>query len=72
MSAQGQKMNMQLDTSEVQEAVTEYLRKRGVVVEDARQVRLEIVDRSGARMNIVGCSAVVVAGNAKLRQEPYQ
>ena len=65
-------MNVQLDTSEVQEAVTEYLRRRGVRVDDSRQVRLEIVDASGGRMNIVGCSAVVVASDVKLPAEPYR
>jgi hypothetical protein len=66
-------MNMQLDTSEVQEAVTEYLRKRGVLVEDVQQVQLQIVERSGLRMNIVGCSAVVIAYNVKLPEGgPYR
>lgn len=57
---------MQLDTSEVQIAITEYLRKRGVIVEDTQQVRLEIVNHQGARIEIVGCAAVVVATNVKL------
>lgn len=66
-------MNMQLDASEVQAAVTEYLRRRGVVVGDTRQVQLEIVDPSGARMKILGCSAVVVVNNVKLPEGgPYR
>ena len=59
-------MNMQLDASEVQAAVTDYLRKRGVVIEDARQVQLVIINASGTRMDIVGCSPVVVAHNVTL------
>ena len=67
-----ERVNMQLDTSEVQIAVTEYLRKRGVVVDDPRQVRLDIIDPSGTRLNIVGCSPVVVAQNVQLPSEPYR
>lgn len=64
---------MQLDLHEVQTAVTEYLRKRGVIVEHERQVRLDIVNSSGARLDIVGCSAVVVASNVKLPEGgPYR
>lgn len=67
------KMNMQLDTSEVQEAVTDYLRKRGVVIEDPRQVQLDIVGRGGGSINIVGCSPVVVVVGAKLPEGgPYR
>lgn len=65
-------MNMQLDTSEVQVAITEYLRKRGVIVEDTQQVRLEIINHQGSRMEIVGCAAVVVANNVKLPEGPYR
>ena len=66
-------MNMQLDTSEVQAAVTDYLRKRGVVIEDARQVHLAIVDAAGTRIRIAGCSPVVVAHNVTLPEgAPYR
>ena len=66
-------MNRQLDLHEVQTAVTEYLRKRSVVVEHEHQVRLDIVDHTGARLNIAGCSAVVVASNVKLPEGgPYR
>lgn len=66
-------MNMQLDASEVQAAITEYLRKRGVIVGDDCQVRLDIVGRAGERINIVGCAAVVVATNVKLPEgSPYR
>ena len=66
-------MNMQLDTSEVQAAITDYLRKRGVVVEDVRQVHLAIVNASGTRMDIVGCSPVVFALNVTVPEGgPYR
>ena len=65
-------MNVQLDTREVQEAVTEYLRAHNVVVEDPRQVDLEIVDATGARINIANCTPVVVARGVKLPSEPYR
>jgi hypothetical protein len=65
-------MTMQLDTSEVQIAVTTYLRSRGVIIEDPCQVRLEIVDRLGTRLNFAGCTAVVVVSNVKLTEEPYR
>lgn len=64
-------MNMQLDTSEVRVAVTEYLRKRGVVVEDPQQVLIGIIKTaSGERIDIVGCSPSVVATNVKLPEGP--
>ena len=66
-------MNMQLDPSEVQAAVTAYLRTRGVVVEDERQVSLVIVNPTGGRIDIVGCSPVVVVTNVKLPEGgPYR
>jgi acyl-CoA thioesterase FadM len=80
-------MNMQLDTIEVQAAVTEYLRKRGVVIDDARQVQLEIASASGARIqvqleiasasgariSIAGYAPVVVAHNVTLPEGgPYR
>ena len=66
-------MNMQLDTSEVQIAVTEYLRKRGVVIEDPRQVLIGIAKIvSGERIDIVGCAPIVIASNVKLPAEPYR
>ena len=66
-------MNMQLDTSEVQAAVTDYLRNRGVVIEDPRQVRLEIIDPHGGRMSIAGYSPVVFAHNVQLPEGgPYR
>jgi hypothetical protein len=66
-------MTMQLDTSEVQVAITEYLRKRGVIVENTQQVQLEIINHRGERLNVVGCAAVVVANNVKLPDEgPYR
>ena len=63
---------MQLDTSEVQTAITEYLRKRGVTVENTQQVQLEIINHRGARLSIAGCSAVVVANNVTLPEGPYR
>jgi hypothetical protein len=57
---------MQLDLHEVQVAITEYLRKRGVTIEHPQQVRLDIVNSTGTRMDIVGCAAVVVAQNVTL------
>lgn len=54
-------MIVQLSLSQVQVAVADYLRKRGVIVDDADRIQLEIRDRSNARMGIAGCEAVVVA-----------
>ena len=66
-------MNMQLDTDEVQAAVTDYLRKRGVVIKDALQVHLAIVSHTGGRIEIVGCSPVVLVTNVKLPEGgPYR
>ena len=65
-------MYMQLDTSEVQAAVADYLRKRGVIVERAEQIQLFVVNQSGARMSIAGCEPVVVAVNVKLPEAPYR
>jgi len=66
-------VNMQLDAAEVQEAVTEYLRRRGAIVGDDCQVRLDIVGRAGERINLVGCASVVVATNVKLPEgSPYR
>ena len=59
-------MTMQLDLHEVQIAVTEYLRKRGVIVEHEQQVQLGIVNGVGERLSIAGCAAVVVAYDVKL------
>lgn len=63
---------MQLDRGEVQTAITEYLRKRGVAVDDTEQVQLAIVDRQGQRIDIVGCSPVVTVYNVKLPEGPYR
>lgn len=57
---------MQLDLREVQEAVADYLHKRGVIVGDTERIQIEIIDRSGARMNIVSCTPVVVAYDVEL------
>lgn len=65
-------MNVQLDTSEVQAAITEYLRNRGVTVDDPRQIQLAIVNASGGRMDIVGCTPVVVAHDVKLPAGIYR
>lgn len=66
-------VNMQLDATEVRDAVTEYLRKRGVTVGDDCEVRLNIIGRAGERINLVGASAVVVATNVKLPEgSPYR
>ena len=66
-------MNMQLDPSEVAAAITDYLHKRGVVVEDPRQVQIVTLDASGSRIVIVGCAAVVVVNNVKLPEGgPYR
>lgn len=66
-------MNMQLDTGEVQVAVAEYLRKRGVTIEDPQQVLIGIAKTvSGERIDIVGCAPIVVAINVQLPAEPYR
>lgn len=65
-------MIVQLDTGEVQEAIVEYLRRRGVPIEDTRQIQLAIVDSKGTHLNIVGCSPVVMAYNVKFPDGPYR
>lgn len=66
-------MNMQLDMSEVAAAITDFLGKRGVVVEDPRQVQLITLDASGNRIIIVNCTPVVVVTNVKLPEGgPYR
>ena len=66
-------MNMQLDTNEVQVAIVEYLRRRGMIVEDTQQVQLEIRNHRNARFNITGWSATWVASNVKLPEGgPYR
>ncbi len=67
-------MIMQLDLWQVQVAVAEYLRKAGVIIGDAKNVRLEIRDRSGARMSIAGCEPVVVVYDVELPESdgPYR
>lgn len=64
-------MVVQLDANEVQVAVTEYLKKRGVAVESAK-VRLVIVDSLGMRCQIVGCTPVILIEDAKLLEGPYR
>lgn len=64
-------MVVQLDGSEVQIAVTEYLKKRGVAVEPAN-VRLVIVNSQGMRCHIVGCAPAIVVDDAKLPEGPYR
>ena len=54
-------MIVQLSLKDVQIAVADYLRKRGVLVDDPERIQLEIRDRSNSRMSIAGCEAVVVA-----------
>lgn len=63
---------MQLDTNEVQVAITEYLRKRGAIIDNEQQVQLAVLDRQGQRIEIVGCTPVVVVYNAKLSEGPYR
>lgn len=74
MSQTGEaRMDMQLDTAEVQTAITEYLRRRGVTVADARQVNLVIVNHRGERISLAGCAPAVVAINVQLPDgEPYR
>ena len=71
-SHEEERVNIQLDKSEVQEAVAEYLRKRGVVIDSDRQVQMAILNPAGARMDIVGCFPVVVVTDVKLPSEPYR
>lgn len=64
---------MQLDLDEVRVAVVDYLRKRDVIVENSGQVHLEIIDRAGTRLNIVGATPTVVVYNVKLPEGgPYR
>ncbi len=67
-------MNVQLSLSEVQTAVAEYLRRRGVLVGAPERINVEIRDNSNARMNIAGCSAVVVAYEVEIPEPdgPYR
>lgn len=64
---------MQLDLHEVQTAIAEYLRKRGVIIDHESQVQIGIVNASGERLSIAGCSAVVIASDVKLPEGgPYR
>lgn len=54
-------MIMQLSLGQVQVAIADYLRKRGVIVDDAERIQLEIVRHDGARISIVGAIPVVIA-----------
>jgi hypothetical protein len=67
-------MHMQLSTSEVQTAVAEYLRRRGVLVGAPERIAVEIRDHSNARMSIAGCTAVVVAYEVEIPEPdgPYR
>lgn len=67
-------MHVQLSISEVQTAVADYLRKRGVLVGAPERIQVEIRDHSNARMNIAGCTAVVVAYEVELPEPagPYR
>ena len=66
-------MNVQLDTREVQVAITEYLRARGMIIEDVQQVQIGIVKRdSGEQILIANCAPAVFVDNIKLPAEPYR
>lgn len=54
-------MTVQLNLSEVQVAVADYLRKRGAIVDDVSEVQLvNFSHNRGGYVNIVGVEPVVV------------
>jgi len=66
-------MTVQLSLSEVQVAVADYLRKRGVVVEDADQVQLVNFSTHTGYVNIAHVTPMVVVRDAKLPEGgPYR
>jgi len=65
-------MTVQLTLVEVQVAVADYLRRRGVIVEDADQVQFIHLGPHGERMNFVGVTLAVVVNDVKLPEGPYR
>lgn len=65
-------MTVQLNLSEVQVAIAEYLRKRGLVVEDADQVKLVNFSAHTGYVNIANVTPMVVVHDAKLPEGPYR
>jgi hypothetical protein len=65
-------MTVQLSLSEVQVAVAEYLRKRGMVIEDADQVQLVNFSTHTGYVNIANVTPMVVVQDAKLPDGPYR
>lgn len=67
-------MIVQLSLSQVQVAVADYLRKRGVIVDDADRIQLEIVRHDGARISVVGATPVVIAYDVEFPPDdgPYR
>jgi len=65
-------MTVQLSLSEVQVAVADYLRKRGVIVEDADQVQLVNFSAHTGYVNIANVTPMVVVRDAKLPEGPYR
>ena len=63
---------MRLDSSELQTAVIEYLRRRGVVIQEDACVRLEIFDSVGGRFTFGGCAPAAVVYNVQLPEGPYR
>lgn len=65
-------MTVQLSLTEVQVAVTDYLRKRGVIVDDADQVKLVNFSTHTGYVNIANVTPMVVVHDAKLPETPYR
>lgn len=67
-------MTVLLSLTEVQIAVADYLRKKGLIVNDAEQVQLRTWSNNyNSFTNIVGCVPVVVVENVKLPEGgPYR
>lgn len=62
-----------LDLSEVQIAVADYLRKKGLIVDDAEQVQLVNIRNDGAHLSIAGVTPTVIIPNVKTREGgPYR
>jgi len=67
-------MHVQLSLSEVQEAVAEYLRKRGAIVTAPERIQVEIRNNTDARIDLVGARGVVIAYEVELPvpEGPYR
>lgn len=67
-------MTVLLDRKEVQIAVADYLRKKGLIIDDADQVELRIWSNNyNSFTNIIGAVPVIVVEGVKLPEGgPYR